>query len=1346
VLSDKKNIMLNYFSAKIANLLACIIAVLFSFSLQITAQTINMTNGGNSSVCGGTFYDPGGTGNYSGGNSTITHTICSSTPGEFPQINFTSFNLFSNGCVWGTSVDRLYVYDGPNTSSPLIGNYRDTDLNGQTILGASGCLTFRFVRENNGGLGCANNNGAPGWSGNISCVVLPPSQETGDNCFDASPFCSDQSYNFPNTTSGSAPVGPDYGCLGTQPKPIWYYLKIGQSGTIELDLSQSSGDIDFAMWGPFTSLPLGCNIVMGGSLPPLQCSYSTSATETIAWGMLGGTGSGASTPPNAQVGEYYIVLMTNFNGSAGTISLNQTGGTGATDCSIVDNCLITNFTANISACTNDLYTVNGVIEVINPPDNGDLIVEDCNGDQTIVASAPFTASLYNYTLSNLNADGIACDVEVYFSDEITCSQIINYTAPVCAVLCNFDLLDISILPCNGINKFDITGSVEFTNPPSSGQLVIEDCSGNSAIFNAPFTSPQSFTISGIDADGANCNITASFTADPTCTIDIDYVNVVDCSCSAQIGTFDVITDGTQIGNNITLCEGQEFFFLANGDYTPADDIFDPTIAYDPGIWWAVYSCPPTVGTTPAPGVDISTDPCLVTFVSAGSITDINDMGFINSFPAGTFTDNTIYFVPLTMYNITDGYYSLVNTTTPCYQMGAPYSVQYLPPVDTNKTSDCIAGTVSVEIWGGSPEINGTDFTATNLLPATASFVNNTVGNNGTIVVSGLQDGDAYSFEIADQYNCSVTISGTFQGLSASGFSYSKLEYCQDETNPLPVLSGASGGTYTASPSGLSINASTGVVNLISSTVGDYVVTYESPGAPCNSTTDVNITVDPVPTFTLSHTDPLCGNNDGVITISGLASSTNFNLNYSFDGTSVGVQSYTSDGTGEILINNLGQGTYTNFTIENPEGCSYNNPNSLSLNDVGGPSVTAPNDEEICIGETVTFTALNPDGATITWDNSISDGVAFTPTASGVTIFTVTATDLNNCTTTDEVELTVHDLPIVDASQGLSICEGESTTINATGATTYNWDNSIGGGASHSVSPTITTTYEVTGTNSFGCINTDQVIITVNENPVPVFEGDSLRGCEPHLVNFTDNSGVSGVSCTWDFGDGNTSSLCGDVLHNYTTSGVYDVSLTITDVNGCSGTTTTQNYIEVYPKPIASFEADPMVTGTSNPIVNFSNTSQHGTDFIWNFGDNSPLAFTYDATHTYSDIEGGEYIVTLIASNGPECNDTAKAVIKIEEELIYYVPNSFTPDADNFNETFKPIFTSGFDPLVYNLKIFNRWGEIIFESNDANYGWDGTYGEESNQIVKTGVYIWKIEFKNKKNDKHIEVVGHVNLLR
>jgi gliding motility-associated-like protein len=90
-----------------------------------------------------------------------------------------------------------------------------------------------------------------------------------------------------------------------------------------------------------------------------------------------------------------------------------------------------------------------------------------------------------------------------------------------------------------------------------------------------------------------------------------------------------------------------------------------------------------------------------------------------------------------------------------------------------------------------------------------------------------------------------------------------------------------------------------------------------------------------------------------------------------------------------------------------------------------------------------------------------------------------------------------------------------------------------------------------------------------------------------------------------------------------------------------------------------------------------------------------------------------------------------------------VPNAFTPDNDEFNQTFKPIFTSGFDPMDYTLLIFDRWGELIFESHNHDVGWDGKF---QGNFVQDGVYVWRIEFKETMTDKRHKVFGHVSILR
>ena len=160
---------------------------------------------------------------------------------------------------------------------------------------------------------------------------------------------------------------------------------------------------------------------------------------------------------------------------------------------------------------------------------------------------------------------------------------------------------------------------------------------------------------------------------------------------------------------------------------------------------------------------------------------------------------------------------------------------------------------------------------------------------------------------------------------------------------------------------------------------------------------------------------------------------------------------------------------------------------------------------------------------------------------------------------------------------------------------------------------------------------------------------------------------------------------------------------------------------------------------------FSNGSLGAVDYNWNFGDGSTSTET-NPNHTFPVDQAGDYEVQLIAYSQAGCPDTARAIVTVIEDIIFYVPNTFTPDNDDFNEVFQPIFTSGFDPFDFKLLIFNRWGEVVFESNDASIGWDGTYGASSDRIVRDGTYIWKIEFKTVNTDERQTHVGHVNILK
>ncbi len=199
--------------------------------------------------------------------------------------------------------------------------------------------------------------------------------------------------------------------------------------------------------------------------------------------------------------------------------------------------------------------------------------------------------------------------------------------------------------------------------------------------------------------------------------------------------------------------------------------------------------------------------------------------------------------------------------------------------------------------------------------------------------------------------------------------------------------------------------------------------------------------------------------------------------------------------------------------------------------------------------------------------------------------------------------------------------------------------------------------------------------------------------------------------------------------------------TFTAASGCDSTVTI-NVVEFSPINASFFISEQNLT-TLNTDVTFVNTTNGINSYTWTFGDDSQQSSEESPVHTYPYFDSTSYTVMLIAVNQAGCSDTVIQRIHFEEELIYFVPNTFTPDGDALNNTFEPVFTSGFDPFDYSLLIFNRWGQIIFESHDATIGWDGTY---KGRYVQDGTYTWKLEFKSSSSDERKIDVGHVIMMR
>jgi gliding motility-associated-like protein len=530
--------------------------------------------------------------------------------------------------------------------------------------------------------------------------------------------------------------------------------------------------------------------------------------------------------------------------------------------------------------------------------------------------------------------------------------------------------------------------------------------------------------------------------------------------------------------------------------------------------------------------------------------------------------------------------------------------------------------------------------------------------------------------------------------------------------------------------------------------GTYALTVTNPTNGCTATANVNVTQNNTPPNANAGTAQVISCSSSSVQLNG--SSSTGGVNFSWAGPGV-----VSGGSSETPMVNMA-GAYT-LTVTNPANGCTSTSNVNVTNDVGIPNVNTGGPQVItCTNPSAVLNGSSSTaGVTFSWAGPgiVSGGSTATPTVNADGVYTLTVNDASNgCSANANVNVTLNNtIPNANAGAAQILnCSVTSVQLNGSSTTagvTFSWSGPGIVNGANTATPNVNQpgNYILTVTNpANGCMNTANVNVTQDITiPTVNFVADTLIGCDELLVNFQETSGQIGMDYQWNFGDQNTSNGGASVSNFYTQMGCFDVSITITNpVNGCSNSSSLPSLICVVPMPNAELVASPNNTTTSNTVVHFTNNSTGATSYTWDFGDNTNSG-VINPVHTYSDDESGSYVVELIAYAALGCSDTAWVTIRIEEELIFYVPNTFTPDGDSYNEYFKPVFTSGFDPLDFTLLIFNRWGEIIWESHDALVGWDGIYG---GSLVEDGSYTWKIEFKSSETDKRIMKTGHVSVIR
>lgn len=556
----------------------------------------------------------------------------------------------------------------------------------------------------------------------------------------------------------------------------------------------------------------------------------------------------------------------------------------------------------------------------------------------------------------------------------------------------------------------------------------------------------------------------------------------------------------------------------------------------------------------------------------------------------------------------------------------------------------------------------------------------------------------------------------------------------------------------------------------------YVVTETASG--CSDSDTINVTVNPHPVANAGLDMEVCA---GV----------NATLNGSVVGVSGGVW---SGGSGSFspsnnalnaeytpVIGELIQGSVTFvLTTDIPTGGCDAVQDTVVLSFAEPAIASAGNDDTVCSGGVAVLNGSFAGAATSgVWSGG--DGVftpnnnqlnaTYTPSVAEIEVgnFTLVFTTddpASACAAaTDTVLFEIQDSPIANAGANQFVCAGSE--INLIGAFSGSATSAVwsgGQGVFYPSANTLATTYiptiseqnmdslviKLTTNNPVGfpcAASTDSVIIYFYPKPIPNFSVNDSAGCPQHCVDFTDLTNLNGGSAinawTWTFGDNSADVNVQNPSYCYTQAGVYDVTLAVTSQDNCKDTLTLSQFIQVYNTPTANFDYTPNPATVTSTIITLNDVVSNDVNtWLWTFGDGDSLLL--DSTgviHTYPSDAPGTYQTTLVVQNAFGCADTITNNVIINPEFSFFIPNAFTPNGDGVNDFF---CAKGIGIESYELFVFNRWGNIVFTTNDINKMWNGI-ASESDEIITQDTYVWKVNITDVFQKKY-NYIGTVTIVR
>ena len=822
---------------------------------------------------------------------------------------------------------------------------------------------------------------------------------------------------------------------------------------------------------------------------------------------------------------------------------------------------------------------------------------------------------------------------------------------------------------------------------------------------------------------------------------VEWANANGFGATLPAGDYEPI----QPFSNLMGCPLNGIWTLTVIDNWAADDgtLFSFDINLDPSLMPDVTSFTPQIGH----GIDSSywSAPALY-----GTISPDGDILTVTPTAPGTHTY---------VYNVWDSF-GCLNDTSVTITFNAD------PVADAGPDVTICDGTPVVlqgNIAGGNPNCNYT-------LNMVDEFGDGWNGNNLIVTINGVSTTytvNGTNFSTTIPVTTGQTI--TFQFDGAGSF----LTECYYEfLNGTGDIVFSDGGNFTA--------PSTTLHQLVANCLGDLTYNW-TPANILSDPTIINPTATASTNTTLTFTvyptgHPLCATTDQV----------NVSISASAYPGANNTLSICSQGAPMDLFPLLGPGASTLGTWTGPTGAPVNMPyDPVTMN----PGVyTYSVDSNNCISHaTITVTEISPtltivptnischgssDGsAVITTANTTTYSVDGGPqipitsspfTINGLTLGSHTVEVFGNggCNATSTFQIAEPPaLSITSISPDITLCPGATTNLQAVGAGgstayTYTWTTNntpVGTGVPFPIVASQTTDYCVVLTEA--CGSTPAVACMTVTVPQPlniVITPDDPDGCYPHTVTFANNTTSNGgtvATSSINYGDGTpvfTTSGLASFTHTYDTPGVYTVTVTSVSDSGCVYSQTYTNMITVYDDPVASFHMTPNPTTFFQTHVNlFNSSSSDVVAWQWVIPNGTPSMSTVPNTTTdFPQGVVGNYNVTLIVTNAAGCVDSTTQNIQVLSEVILYAPNTFTPDDDEFNQNWF-IYIDGIDVSQFTLYVFNRWGEIVWESHDIHGTWDGTY---EGRIVPEGTYTWTIETKDLITDKKYTFDGFVSILK